>query len=76
MQAEWTDGTSRGQLQEGMSVRSKDMLGYIPWNLSALDRMKALKPWLLSWKGLGEESLTPEGWFTHGHNHLGSTWGN
>jgi hypothetical protein len=63
MMAEGTDGTSRGQLKEGVTV-GDDMLHYIPWDLSALERTPKLEPWLTSWIGEDMEYLQPAGWFT------------
>jgi hypothetical protein len=45
------------------------MLGYIPWNESALDRTSVLKSWI----GLEVKFLTPEGWFPRGHDQLGGS---
>jgi hypothetical protein len=73
MMAEGTDGTSRGQLKEGVTV-GDDMLSYIPWNLSALQRTDMLRPWLSSWIGKDVEYLEPAGWFTRGHDHLGGDY--
>jgi hypothetical protein len=72
MMAEGTDGTSRGQLREGVSV-GECMLGFIPWNVSALDRSPSLEPWLGTWLGGKAEMLSPTGWFTRGHDHLGGS---
>jgi hypothetical protein len=74
MIAEGTDGTSRGQMKEGVSVGEK-MLGFIPWNESTLDRTPVLKPWLSLWMGPEIEFLTPEGWFSRGHDQLGGSRG-
>jgi hypothetical protein len=70
MVAEGTDGTSRGQMKEGVSV-GENMLDFIPWDETALERTDLLKPWLLSWMGSNAEFLTPGGWFTRGHDHCG-----
>jgi hypothetical protein len=59
MIAEGADGTSRGQLKEGVLVGLK-MLDFIP-----------LKPWLLTWMGTKTEFLMPEGWFTRGQDLYG-----
>jgi hypothetical protein len=70
MKAEGTDGTSRGQLREGVCIGAR-MLDFIPWNLSAIDRTPLLVPWLKTWLGDKAEFLDPAGWFTRGHDHLG-----
>jgi hypothetical protein len=73
MMAEGTDGTSRGQFREGVSV-GENMLDFLPWNESALERTDLLQPWLLSWMGSTIEILTPAGWFTRGHDQLGGAF--
>jgi hypothetical protein len=62
-----TDGLSRGNFTEG-SMKGKSVIEYIPFNLTALERSPTLKPWLDSWTGNALEVLTPEGWFTRGHD--------
>jgi hypothetical protein len=69
MMAEGTDGTSRGHFKEGVSI-GENMLTFLPWNESALERTELLEPWLLSWMPPKVEILTPEGWFTRGHDQL------
>jgi hypothetical protein len=64
-----TDGTSRGQMKEAVSVR-ENMLGFIPWNESALDRTPLLEPWLRTWISSEVEFLTPEGCFSREHDQL------
>jgi hypothetical protein len=73
MIAEGTDGTSRGQLKEGVTI-GENMLDFIPLDVSALDRTELLRPWLESWMGDGLEFLSPSGWFTRGHDHKGGTY--
>ena len=58
MMAEGTDGTSRGQLKEGVSV-GENLLGFIPWNENGLERTEALKPWLESGTGKDIEFFDP-----------------
>ena len=70
MKAQGTDGVSRGQLKEGVSSGS-DMLAYIPFHLTALQRFPPVETWLRSWLGKDMEVLTPEGWFERGHDILG-----
>ena len=73
MKAEGTDGTSRGQLREGVCIGAR-MLDFIPWNLSAGERTPLLVPWLKTWLGDNAEFLDPAGWFTRGHDHLGGSF--
>jgi hypothetical protein len=73
MMAEEADSTLRGQLKEGVTV-GNDMLWYIPWNLSALDRTDKLKLLPTSWTSGDVEYLAPAGWFTRGHDHLGGDY--
>jgi hypothetical protein len=70
MKAQGTDGVSRGQLKEGVSV-GKDMLSFIPFHLSAIQRSSAVEPWIRSWLGPEAELLEPEGWFERAHGILG-----
>ena len=62
-----SDGLSRGNFTEG-SMKGTSVLEYIPFNLTALERSATLKPWLDGWTGSQLEELTPEGWFTRGHD--------
>ena len=71
MKAQGTDGFSRGHMREGVAL-GLSMLEFIPFNVSAIDRTPGLRPWLLSWMGQETEVLTPEGWFTRGHDHVES----
>jgi hypothetical protein len=73
MKAEGTDGASRGQLKEGVTI-GENMLDFIPWNLLAPQRLENLKPWLLSWIGDDAEFIDPAGWFTRGHDQLGGSY--
>ena len=70
MQLQGTDGISRGNLMEGISL-GKSMLQFCPWGVSALDRCPALKPWLLKTFGSKLEILKPRDWFSRGHDHFG-----
>jgi hypothetical protein len=60
MKAQGTDGVSRGQLKEGVSV-GKEMLSFIPFHLSAVQRSSKVEPWIHSWLGAEPELLQPEG---------------
>jgi hypothetical protein len=70
MKAQGTDGVSRGQLKEGVSAGA-DMLSFIPFQLSAIQRSPAVEDWICSWLGEEAELLKPEGWFERGHGLLG-----
>lgn len=70
MISQGTDGVSRGNLLEGVMV-GKNMLSFVPLNLSAIDRSKGLLNWIHSWSDPNAELLTPEGWFTRGHGIVG-----
>ena len=65
MIAQGSDGLSRGNLTEGV-MRGSSMKEFIPINKSALDRSPGLQAWLESWIQ-GGSFLTPEQWFTLGH---------
>jgi hypothetical protein len=72
MIAQGTDGVSRGQLKEGVSI-GEDILAHIPLNESALDRSPDLKNWLESVTLDGDnrpmaEFLSPTDWFERGHD--------
>jgi hypothetical protein len=70
MKAQGTNGVSQGQLKEGV-LTGADMLSFIPFQQSSIQRSTAVESWIQSW--LGEEAvlLMPEGWFEHGHGLLG-----
>ena len=68
MIAQGSDGLSRGDFSEGV-MKGDDMKKFIPLHLSAIDRSNQLKGWVESWTGNSKlEWLSPEGWFTRGHN--------
>jgi hypothetical protein len=73
MIAEGADGTSRGHLKEGVTI-GENMLDFVPWNLSALDRSPTLEFWLRQWIGKDVELLDPAGWFTRGHDQAGGEY--
>jgi hypothetical protein len=56
MKAQGTNGVSRGQLKEGVSV-GKDMLAFIPFHLLAVQRLATVEPWICSWLGHEAELL-------------------
>jgi hypothetical protein len=73
MKAQGTDGASRGQLKEGVST-GQDMLSFIPFHLSSIQRSPAVETWIRSWLGADAEVLSPEGWFERGHDLLGGKY--
>ena len=73
MKAQGTDGLSRGQLREGVSL-GLAMNAFCPWGNSALQRSPDLKLWLQSWIGSDLEVLTPSQWFTRGHDHFSGNY--
>ena len=75
MQAQGTDGISRGCLEDGV-MTGLLMESFLPFHDSALQRSESLSNWLVSWCGDEEaEFLSPEQWFTRGHDHLGGNIG-
>ena len=70
MMAQGTDGISRGQLREGISLGAS-MLSFCPWGSCALERSPTLLPWLHEVFGDKLEVLSPADWFRRGHDHLG-----
>ncbi len=50
MKDQGTNGVSCGQLKEGVSA-GKDMLSYIPFHFSSIQRLPAVEPWLRYWLG-------------------------
>jgi hypothetical protein len=69
-----TDGASRGQFHEGFTAGA-DMLSFIPLHLTPIQRAPLVENWVKSWAGKDIEILTPEQWFTRGHDHCGGTTG-
>ena len=67
MISQGTDGVSRGSLQEGVAAGEK-MLKHCPWNKSALETSKQLISWVEDWVGYKPNVLTPEQWYTLGHD--------
>ena len=70
-----TDGLSRGDMYEGV-MSGSSMLSFIPLHLSASERSPQVIDWVKSWvSDEGKktvEVLSPEGWFTRGHDHHGA----
>ena len=50
------------------------MLDYVPIHKTTLERHLGLHDWLKSWVGDDCKLLDPHGWFTRGHDHVGSEW--
>ena len=67
MQHQGTDGLSRGTHSDHI-LSSKDIIENIPFDKSALDRSPLLLEWIKTWAGNDLESLSPEEWFTRGHD--------
>ena len=70
MKIQGTDGISRGELKEGISI-GQYMLQFCPWGKSCLERCDSLKEWLVKNLGDDVEFLTPDDWFTRAHDHCG-----
>jgi len=75
MIAQGTDGLSRGDMYEGV-MSGSSMLSFIPLHLTASERSPQVIDWVKSWASedgkRSVEVLSPEGWFTRGHDHYGS----
>lgn len=66
---EGADGGSRGDLNQGV-MAGHSVLEYVPLHKTALEEEPNLRQWITSWwdESYGRlETLTPEGWFTTGH---------
>ena len=70
MKAQGTDGLSRGHMREGVSL-GECMEQFCPWGKIALEREPKLSDWFKQLMGDDIEILTPEQWFTRGHDHDG-----
>ena len=74
MQFQGTDGLSRGNLNVGV-MAGKAMLDFVPLHLTASQRSPSIKDWISSWtEGDTLEWLSPEGWFTRGHDLVEDEW--
>ena len=69
MKSQGTDGISRGEMKEGVSV-GECMLKFCPWGQNALERSTHLRKWLTETFGKHIEYLTPNDWFRRGHDHI------
>lgn len=72
MRSQDTDGVSRGNLNEGVSL-GESMLSFCLWHLGALKRNKHLKDWLIGLVGKDADFLQPEDWFVRGHDITGGS---
>ena len=51
------------------------MLSFVPIHFKASDRSNGLKDWVEDWTGKDDmEWLSPEGWFTRGHDLVEEEW--
>ena len=74
MQIQGSDGLSRGNLNVGV-MAGKSMLDFVPIHKKPSSRSPLLKDWISSWTGdVKLEWLTPEGWYTRGHDLVEDTW--
>jgi len=76
MIAQGTDGLSRGHLSDGV-LSGQEFLKFVPLHLTALDRQPdQLTDWIDSWFGIWGKTtwLTPEQWFTSGHQEERCVW--
>jgi hypothetical protein len=69
MQAQGTDGVSRGQLTEGV-MNGEPMMSFMPLHQTALERSPTLKKWLKEFVSPDLEFISADGWFERGHNHF------
>ena len=73
MQAQGTDGVSRGNLRDGISL-GKEMLEFCPWGKDALKVSPALKAWIMSWAGSKVIFLSPRDWYLRGQDIAGGSY--
>jgi hypothetical protein len=71
MQAQGTDGVSRGQLSEGV-MNGESMMSFVPLHETALERSPELKGWLKNFISPNLEFLSADAWFERGQDHFGS----
>jgi hypothetical protein len=72
MQAQGTDGLSRGDLTSGV-MQGTNLLTFVPLQFTALERSPSLLPWCLSWlpPTFTLVPLSPADWFYKGHGLVG-----
>jgi hypothetical protein len=69
-----TDGLSRADHSQG-AVTGRDIRHWVPLNESAFAGSKGLEAWLgKALRGLDFTTLSPEGWFTIGHEYGNHVW--
>jgi len=68
MKSQGTDGISRGEMKEGVSV-GEYMLKFCPWGKNAFERSTHLKEWISNTFGDRIEFLEPKDWYGRGHDH-------
>ena len=73
MQAQGTDGVSRGSLKEGVAV-GKEMIAFCPWGKSALTTSPDLRSWISAWGGKNIIFLRPHDWYLRGHDMKGGSF--
>ena len=74
MKAQGTDGLSRGNLNVGV-IAGMAMLDFVPTHLNAFERSSTLLPWIKAWTRSDVlELLTPQKWFTCGHDLQSIKW--
>ena len=74
MKAQGSDGLSRGNLNVGV-MAGIAMLDFVPTHLNAFERSPPLLPWIQTWTGKDVlELLTPQKWFTRGHDVQSNKW--
>ena len=66
------DGLSRGALNEEV-MNGEDLMSFLPFHLSALDRSSTLEEWIKGWAGIDTLTLQPEDWFLRGHDIVGGS---
>ena len=69
MKSQGTDGLSCGHTKEGVCI-GETMSKYCPWGMSPCSRSSTWTSWLKTWLPEGQV-LTPNDWFTKGHDHNG-----
>lgn len=74
MIAQGTDGLSRADHSQGV-MQGIPIQVFVPLHLNPLDREPGLEPWLRQvTEGLAPTFLSPEGWFTQGHQAGTFVW--
>jgi hypothetical protein len=68
-----SDRLSRGNLNVSVMAGTW-MLQFVPIHLSAIQCSKTLEPWIKSFVDKTVEFLSPEGWFTRGHDLDEGNW--